>query len=341
MIYNLLMKRKKVLLVYPVLSVFVQTDYEILSARFEVKKYHFRSVKGALPVLLEFLKQLVFLILKIWRFDTVFIWFADQHSFLPVLLSKLARKKCFLVIGGYDVCRIPKLNYGVFCSKPRGFAAAWSMRNSTMNLPVSTHVARKTKAISHKNNYELVYNCVNMTPQKSFTEQNRTDILTVALIDSERTYYIKGIDLIVETARLLPQFPFVIVGFDSNKLKHFQDSFPPNVKIVTETLHEDLPEFYARAKIYCQLSRSESFGIALAEAILHGCIPLVTNEGGMPEVVGDKNCIVKKNPEEIASKILQVFSGDDKTGRFAAKRIRDIFSLENRSLTLIKLLSDN
>ena len=340
MIYNLLMKRKKVLLVYPAWSVFVQTDYEILSTRFEVKKYHFRPVKGALPVLFEFLKQLDFLILNIWRFDTIFIWFADQHSFLPVLFSKLTRKKSFLVIGGYDVCRISKLNYGVFCSKPRGFAAAWSMRNSTMNLPVSTNVARRVRAISRKSNYVLVYNCVKLRPKETSDEQNRTDILTVAMIDSERTYHIKGIDLFVETARLLPQFQFVIVGFDSNKLEHFQDSFPPNVKIVTETLHEDMPEFYVRAKIYCQLSRSESFGISLAEAILHGCIPLVTNEGGMPEVVGDPGCIVKKDPKEIAAKILQVFSGDDKTGRFAPERIRELFSLENRSLVLIKLLSD-
>lgn len=333
------MKRKKVLIVYPAWSVFVQTDFEILSTESDVKKYHFRPAKGAFSVLLEFLKQLVFLIFNIWRFDIIFIWFADQHSILPILFAKLTCKKSFLVIGGYDVCRIPKLNYGVFCSKPRGFAAVWSMKNSTLNLPVSTNVARKVKAISHKSNYELVYNCVKLKLQETIAEQNRTDILTVALIDSERTYYIKGIDLFVETARLLPQIPFVIVGFDSIKLKNFQEKFPPNIKIVSETLHGDLPQFYARSKVYCQLSRSESFGIALAESIQHGCIPLVTNEGGMPEVVGDPGCIVRKNPKEIAAKIVQIFSGDDKTGKFVPQRIRDLFSLENRRLVLDKLLS--
>lgn len=333
------MKRKKVLLVYPAWSVFVQTDYEILSEKFNVGKYHFRPVKGAFAVLIELLKQMVFLILNLWKFDTIFIWFADQHSFLPVLFSKLTRRNSFLVIGGYDVCRIPDFNYGVFCSPLRGFMAAWSMKNSTVNLPVSTNVARKVAAISHKKNFRVVYNCVRTTPPEIKTPEQKTEILTVALIDSERTYYIKGIDLFAETARLLPQFNFRVVGFVSTKLNHLIADFPNNLKPTGEIPHKDLPEYYNRSKIYCQLSRSESFGIALAEAILHGCIPLVTNEGGMPEVVGDKNCIVKKNPEEIASKILQVFSDDDKSGRFAAQRVKEYFSFEKRSTALSALIS--
>lgn len=329
------------MLVYPAWSVFVQTDYEILSSLFEVRKYHFRSVKGGFSVIIGLLKQFFFLTFNIWQFDSVFIWFADQHSFLPILFSKLTRKRSFLVIGGYDVCRIPQLNYGVFCSKTRGLAAAWSMKNSYLNLPVSSNVARKVKAISHKNNYKLVFNCVKLKPEETKIMHDRTRVLTVALIDSERTYYIKGIDLFVETARLLPHLDFIIVGFDSSSLQKFQQHFPPNVRLVAKTSHGELPELYARAKIYCQLSRSESFGIALAEAILHGCIPLVTNEGGMPEVVGDKNCIVNKNPEEIASKILQIFSGDDKTGRFAPQRIRELFSLENRQTAILNLLANS
>lgn len=335
------MKLKKVLLVYPVWSVFVQTDYEILSTRYKVSKYHFRPLKGGFSVLTELIRQFFYLIFNIWRYDVVFIWFADQHSFLPVLFSKLTRKNSFLVIGGYDVCRIPDFNYGVFCSQIRGFMASWSMKNSTVNLPVSTNVARKVAAISHKKNLRVVYNCVKIAPPEIKTPEQKTEILTVALIDSERTYYIKGLDLFVETARLLPQFNFVVVGFDSTKLNHLTANFPDNLKITGETQHRDMPEFYYRAKIYCQLSRSESFGIALAEAILHGCIPLVSNEGGMPEVVGDNNCIVNKNPVEISDKIRRVFSGDDKSGRFAAQRVKEYFSFDQRSSALSALISNS
>ncbi len=335
------MKREKLLLTFPSWSVFVETDFEILSTRYEVEKYHFRPVKGAFAVFWEIIRQFIFLIFNIWRFDIVFIWFADQHSFLPILFSKITGKKSYLVIGGYDVCRIKHLNYGVFCSKIRGYAASWSMKNSTLNLPVSKNVARKVKAISHKTNYNVVYNCVKLRSSEPEELQVRDNILTVAIVDSERTYYIKGIDLFVDTARLLPQFQFIIVGFKRNCLKNLQKNFPSNVKLVEETLHKDLPQFYKRAKVYCQLSRSESFGIALAESILYGCIPIVTNEGGMPEVVGDRNYITGSNPEEIATKIVNIFSEKNKTDSFAARRIKEIFGVENRRSALINLLSGN
>jgi glycosyltransferase involved in cell wall biosynthesis len=332
------MKRKKVLLVYPAWSVFVQTDFEILSEEFDVYLYHFKPAKGIAAVLREIIKQFGFLIFNIWRFRAILIWFADQHSLLPVIFSKLLGKRSLLVVGGYDVCRIPNLNYGVFCSVPRGLAAAWSLKNATVNLPVSTHVARKVRAITRKNNSQLVFNCVKETRITKQSNTERKYILTVALIDSERTYLIKGIDMFVETARLMPRLTFMIVGFDNLKLPWLVKSFPQNIELVSPTEHKELPYYYQISKVYCQLSRSESFGIALAEAILHGCIPLVTNEGGMPEVVGDKRYVVSRNPVEIASKINEMVSADDKTCSFASHRIKNLFSRDQRALALKKLL---
>lgn len=72
--------------------------------------------------------------------------------------------------------------------------------------------------------------------------------------------------------------------------------------------------------------------------MLYACIPLVTNEGGMPEVVGDKQLLVKRNHGEIALKIDGIFQGKNKTGSFASLRIRELFSVENRSRQLMELL---
>jgi glycosyltransferase involved in cell wall biosynthesis len=334
------MQRKRVLLIYPSWSVFVRTDYEILSAEYDVTTYHFRPAEGVVKVFAELARQFLFLILHIWRYDTLFIWFADQHSFLPVLFAKLTQRKSLVVIGGYDVCRIPELGYGVFCSGPRGFAAAWSMKHSTLNLPVSTNVLRKVKAITRRKNAQLVYNCVIKPLRQNLKNPERKFVLTVALIDSKRTYYLKGIDLYVDTAMLLPQITFLIIGLNTDKLSHIYEIFPSNVVAIPPLQHDELAAYYSQSKIYCQLSRSESFGIALAEAILHGCIPVVTHEGGMPELVGDQRYIVRRNPEEIADKIKIMFSEDQITMDSNARRILELFDKKLRADKINSLIKN-
>jgi hypothetical protein len=92
---------KKILFVYTNYSTFVKTDFEILSEMHSVKPYQFKPVKGLLKTAWQMLLQLLFLLLNIWKFDAVFIWFADYHSFLPVLFAKTDWKK--VVCGDWRV----------------------------------------------------------------------------------------------------------------------------------------------------------------------------------------------------------------------------------------------
>ncbi len=70
--------------------------------------------------------------------------------------------------------------------------------------------------------------------------------------------------------------------------------------------HDELQSYYKKAKIYCQFSRSESFGVSIVEAMYFGCFPIVTNVGGMPELVGKNGRIVKRIPGIISSLISEV-----------------------------------
>ena len=117
------MQKKHVLFVYVNFSPFVKADFEILSEFANVSKYEFKPGRGIISTGIKLLKQFLFLIINIWRFDTVFIWFADYHSLLPVLFALMFGKKSFVVIGGYEVARIKSLNYGALCSGLRAFFA--------------------------------------------------------------------------------------------------------------------------------------------------------------------------------------------------------------------------
>ena len=315
--------RKKILFIYTNYSSFVKTDFEILSSEHDVVIYQFKPVKGLLKTAIELTKQFLYLLINIWKFDSVFIWFADYHSFLPVLFTRILNKKSFVVIGGFDVARIASLNYGVFISKLRGFSAIFSMNNCTTNLTVSNYVDRKVRWIAKKAKTRMIYNCVNLVPTHSKEIEKENLIITVGLINSENTFLLKGIDTFIEVAKLLPNYKFEIIGIDTNSVKRKLQNLPENIILTGRTNHTDLVQYYKRAKIYCQFSRSESFGVSIVEAMNFGCIPVVTNVGGMPEIVENTGRVVQRQTDEIALIIEQI--SDLKQSVINSK-----FSIQNR-----------
>lgn len=328
---------KKILFVYTNYSTFVKTDFEILASEHEVVKYQFKPVRGLLKTALQLVKQKIYLLINIWKFDTVFIWFADYHSFLPVLFAKILKKKSFVVVGGYDVARLPELGYGIFLSKLRGFCAIYSMKKCSLNLSVSSFVHRKVKWIAKGGKSKLVYNCVNIPDNHSTTLPKENVIITVGLINSERTYYIKGIDTFIEVARLLPDFKFLVIGITKDLPQEFSQNLPANLNFVEKVNHEELDSYYKRAKIYCQFSRSESFGVSIVEAMNFGCIPIVTNVGGMPELVGKKGKVVKRSPKNISTDISEAILNFEKTKQEKAV-LDELFSLSQRKALLLQII---
>ncbi len=300
-----IIKRKTILFVYTGLSTFVKNDFDILSSTHSVEKYHFAPVKGLVRNALEIFKQFFFLLFHGWKYDLFYCWFADYHSFLPVLFSKIFGKKSIVVIGGYDVCRIRTMNYGAFCNPFRGWFCGNSIRNATRVLPVSGYVARKVRVIAPRTKMTMVYNCVTSESSREVQSLKTDTILTVGLIDNERTFYLKGIDTFIETARLLPGFRFQIVGINEAVLSHKLGNLPINLTLFGKVSHEELNSFYQNARIYCQLSRSESFGVSIAEAMTFGAYPIVTHEGGMPEVVGAVGSVVERDPPAISRLITE------------------------------------
>ncbi len=324
-------KRKSILFVYTSFSSFVKNDYDTLNSNYLVAKYHFAPVKGILRNACEILKQLFFLLLSGWKYDVFFCWFADYHSFLPVLFSKLTGKKSIVIIGGYDVCRIRKLNYGAFCSSFRGWFCAKSMRLAKLILPVSNHVDRKAKAIAPHTNRKMVYNCMTLDNSETSATFKTDTILTVALINNERTFCLKGIDTFIEVARLLPEFRFEIVGINPSNLIAKLGNLPYNMLLYEKVRAEELIAFYLKSKIYCQFSRSESFGVSIAEAMYFGCFPIVTKVGGMPEVIGNVGKLVDRDASQIASLIKERILRDGEPSENAIRtHVTSLFSKGQR-----------
>jgi len=337
------MQKKLILFVYVNFSSFVKADFGILSDFAKVSKYEFKPGKGIVSTAIKLLKQFLFLITNIWRYDSVFVWFADYHSFLPVLFARVLGKKSYVVIGGYEVARLKSLNYGALCSGIRAFFCISSIKLSTLNLTVSGYVDRKVKYLVPRSKRQLVHNCVDLTVlpdlDKALDTAKADVILTVGLIENQRSFYLKGIDTFIDVARKLPDYQFIIIGLDQSRVSGLLTDIPGNLTIMGRVSHSELPTFYKNSKFYCQLSRSESFGVSVAEAMYYGCVPIVTNEGGLPELTGRSGYIVKRNPEDIARLIRESSQILPKYKHELSSRVESVFSRKKRAETIKGLFS--
>lgn len=66
------------------------------------------------------------------------------------------------------------------------------MQHCTLNLCVSHYVERKVKAIAPKAKTILIYNGTNLRPDKTTSPRKENIVLTVASVQSEQTFHLKG-----------------------------------------------------------------------------------------------------------------------------------------------------
>jgi glycosyltransferase involved in cell wall biosynthesis len=83
--------------------------------------------------------------------------------------------------------------------------------------------------------------------------------------------------------------------------------------------------------VYVQASRHEGFGLAVAEAMLAGCVPVVMNVTAMPEVVGDTGVLIEsQRPADVAAGVRRALELGPDARRRARERILTRFPLERR-----------
>ncbi len=337
---------KKALFIYTHLSTFVRGDLEILSSQFDIKEYQVvNTPKKALPWSL--LKLTIYLIFNISKFEIVYVWFADYHSFLPLLFSRIAGKRSYLVIGGYDICRERRYNYGSFSNPLRSFAAISSIKMATMNLCVSKSVQRVIEAVAHSSRSCVIYNGVkpDFTAYSESSSQNNptegmplSDILCVALVSTVQSFFIKGIDRFNLVAVSMPNNNFVLVGCNPDVFKLAGVAPAKNLKILPRLDHSHLKDYYKNSKVYCQLSRRESFSLSLAEAMSYNCIPVITKTGGMPEVTGKLGFQADGDDIDQIVQFVKTALLSERSDVFRDRIIKH-FSLKRREDSLLKILS--
>lgn len=318
----------KILLVSVNASTFVLKDYYILKSNFETTLCLFTECSA---------KKLLGLI---YSHDVVIFWFASIRFFLPLCFAKILQKKIVTIAGGYDVSKVQD---GSMQSFWKSFLIINMLKFSDEIVAISkssfNEIISNCNIKSHS--IELIYHGFNKVKRIDFTKK-KDRILTIGYID-ESSFSRKGIDKFFELAKVMKKVEFHFIGtLDINNLRV---EIPENIVQhgYLQTTDENFIHILEQCKVYFQLSRHESFGCSVAEAMQYGCIPIVSNLYSLPEVVGDSGIIIKdiNDTNNIKSKIENVFQNyDEVRGYSCVEQINNNFSLEERSSKLIALVKN-
>ena len=362
------MSEGKILFVkhYTANAKFVLNDFDIIKKNFPATLYD-AKIKSSLLSVFSFLRQFVFMLFNVHRFELIYIWFADYHSFLPVFFSKMLNKKSVIAAGGYDATYIPEIDMGVFTKTSlkrrfRSFCAEYSLKNCSLILPVDNTLIENVNAYIYSDlpgkpvlkdgiknmipgiktsfrTISLGYDPVVFKRNPEVKKENA--VVSAGYIMNENEFRRKGFDLLVESADKLKDVKFILIGLNDFYFEKLTALGKNNLELYKKVSYDELIKLYSRAKVYSQLSLFEGMPSAVCEAMLCECIPVGSDVNGIPDIIGNSGIIVKeKNIDSITGVFENALRMDESTGIKSRQRIMEKYPLQKRESELINILNE-
>jgi glycosyltransferase involved in cell wall biosynthesis len=307
----------------------VQIDLSLLRERYAVSEWYQRS-RGV---------NLLDLVHAVVKSDLVFGWFASWHTFFPVLIARMLGRTSVLVVGGYDTANMTEIAYG----SQRGGIKQWIVQ---MTMQLATHLIAfsefsRSEAIRHTNiepfKISMIY--LGLENLKYPLSRKEPMAITVGNVDRSNLQR-KGLEMFVRAASCLPQIPFILIGaWRDDTINYLRSIASPNVQFTGWVSDQELRDYFSRARVYVQASRHEGFGLAVAEAMLCECIPVVTRAGALPEVVGNTGIYIDSTESKVlAEGVQRALIVDGQLGKDGRERVMREFPLERRREQMYQLI---
>ena len=286
---------------------FIQQDVDLLKEDYKVTVFsQIFSKNIMLSYLLACLNQWK----NIRKSDAVYIWFADYPIIPFVLMAKLAGLPIVINVGGWEIYNEPSINFGNQLNLIRGYATRWILRRVDRIIVPSHPYIKILNGIAPGIPATVIHNwidaefCNAPLPEK--------ELLAVTACCAESAKIAKGVHI----------FEAVL-------------NVPCEMKVLGGLPRKEYFVTLKRAKIYCQLSLVETFGISLLEAMACGCVPVVTNQDALPYIIGGSGLVISygdvRATEEAIKKALTM------DGQIARDRA-SFFSRDKKKKSLKKLL---
>ncbi|PQJ79044.1 glycosyltransferase family 4 protein [Polaribacter porphyrae] len=300
--------KNKLLYIYPKKATFINNDISFLEKKYQVVT---QDLDWGNPkkLIVNFYKQFLFLLKHSRTSYSIIINFGGYFSYLPTLLGKWFGVNTYIILNGTDCVSFPAYNYGSLRKKILKYFIYKSYKRATKLFPVDASLVQQTHTFDDEVNQKkqgircffptlktpvsVIPNGLDSNFWTTKSTIKKTGFISVGFVNSLKSFRVKGIDMILKTAELFPNEKFTIVGI-SDAFKSTLQGFPTNVITIPYLEKEALKKAYQEHEFYLQVSVNEGFGCALVEAMLTGCIPIVSNVGALPNVTKNKGFIIKK-----------------------------------------------
>lgn len=175
-------------------------------------------------------------------------------------------------------------------------------------LSVSDYTGRFIRKVWGRESTTLYPPCPIEQYKSSGEDSKENLVITIGRIVPE-----KRLHDFLEIASGSPSFRFAIIGTVDDKNLQYYNSLKKkasgNVSFILSPLRR-AKDVLRRGKVYVHCARNEQFGIAIVEAMAAGCVPVVHESGGPPEIVTRDVGFTWKNTDEAISHIANLFAHD-------------------------------
>lgn len=285
---------------------FLETTYAVTVFNLSESAATFSQVPGYL------VKCFTKLLPGVLNNDIVWVWGADYPSVPLMIFAKLFRKKIVFNLFGVEVYPPNELGYGFRMQKVRGAVTKWLMSHADMNVPMSdAYWDYLTSYIPDAYAWTMP-GCIDASQFKP-NYCTKEDVAVTAYCDYKLSPVVKGIP-VFESAMLQSRIRMEVIHNRSYKTQI---------------------EAFLRAKVYCQLSFTEQFGMSLLEAMACGCVPVVSDRDGLPELIGNAGIVIPYgDPAALVNAIKIAIRMDGAVARARAEK----FSVEQKKMHMHNII---
>ncbi len=318
-------------------SSFVEADVRELRKHFAVDHLVFRDCHGKLGFLRSVRERLAS-----GDGRAVLLWFlAPAYSLETMALARASGRPVAVAVAGLEVDYVPQLKLGGLKWPHNRLRQRIGLRAADLVLSPSMFLTHQIRRLATPRRLETVYNGVD-TDRFSPGGAKEDLVVTVCFEINRATAAVKGLWTLLEAARSLPGVSFVVVGRggSDDTLARLQARAPENVSFTARFVpDEELIELYRRARVYAQISAHEAFGVAMAESMACGCVPVIADGHALGEIAGPVALHVPySSVAATAVAIEEALCADDATRDAARERVVTRYPIARRTERLTALL---